>query len=151
MKKSDLKSFTLLETIIVMVLSTLVLMIAFLAFDVLHRQYISYQKNSSKINNFYFFYTTLDQDFDNATVTRNNNDFTLQKKHRKITYSLQENQIIRNENGNSDTLIKGIYNISLLNDTIIQNQHLETLFLFMPKDTLEYPFCYYTVKNDSVN
>lgn len=136
-------SFTIIETIIVMILSSLVLMTAYLAFDILHRQFINYQKNSARVNNIYFFYTTLQHDFNNACVVKNGQNFTLQKETRKITYSFQNSLVTREENGITDTLINNIDEMNLHQDTTICNKVTESLILYLPKDTLTFNFNYY--------
>jgi len=146
MKYLRVNSFTLLELIVVMVLSSLVLMITLLAFQILHKQFTNYEANSEKIDRLYLFFNVFDHDLENALVYRDAEIFTLRKGIREITYTFEESLIKREESGQTDTLIWGIRGIKCKEESIIQNEVKMTLLFCFEKDTLYYNISYYTDK-----
>lgn len=143
--RKKIKAFTILEMIVVMALSSLVILIALMAFLILQNQFTSFQKSSDSVNKFYFFFETIDRDIEQAYAYNNsNNEFVIQKGTREIKYSFSDGLITREEMFVIDTLIKDIPQIQTEFQDLFQNEKQLDMTFYLEEDTLKYSFKYKT-------
>jgi hypothetical protein len=103
MKK--LRAFTLLELLFVMILTTLIIGIGYLTFNISTKQLHSYRKNSKKISEIFLVTMLLNKDFTEAKSVLKVNDSLILTGDVNILlqYLFTEEYIVRNANLVSDT------------------------------------------------
>jgi len=97
MKPIKLRAFTLAEMLVVLVVASSVIAMAFLMLTMVRKQVISIQKNNQKKQEIQFFETTLFRDFNRHRVFYNKqqNLFTLKSPKDSIRYTFLDDFIIR--------------------------------------------------------
>lgn len=109
MKSKRLKAFTLLEMLIVMLLSTLVLAVAYLALQLVNMQYVNFDRNTEKIMTVSRLRTQLAKDLARADVVRHQGDCLVLEKHIApahrglIEYCFEDSLLLRRQEQLTDT------------------------------------------------
>jgi hypothetical protein len=93
---NKIKSFTILELTVVMLMSTLVLGIAYNGYTIFYKQFISFKKSSSKIADISLLDRLIWTDIaDCKTVVKNEQGITCKFAGNEIKYVLEEDFILR--------------------------------------------------------
>lgn len=103
-----IKAFTLLELLVVMVLTIIVTAIAFNAYLIMQQQYISFKSRQNKVLDFQFFNTVLAKDFQSeGLIKRDGQQVIFYQPVHNIIYDFDENKILRSQQTitkNKDTI-----------------------------------------------
>jgi prepilin-type N-terminal cleavage/methylation domain-containing protein len=120
---TKIQAFTIIEVVVAMLIASVVAAIAYNAFYMLNRQFLSF-RNRSAANNIYFLLSTAFQnDFDRALAIRD----TLDNRHlifteagNQIRYEIGQSFIVRQSNGSIDSFLfhAGEPVVTLLNDSL---------------------------------
>jgi prepilin-type N-terminal cleavage/methylation domain-containing protein len=101
---SRLKGYTVMELIVVMVLSAIVVSIAYTSFDIISKQYLRYKKSHEEISKILMFDLVLTKDFKNSVfVSLDDDGIVCNYSDRKINYQIDEHFVVRQENDVLDT------------------------------------------------
>jgi competence protein ComGF len=118
-----IRSFTIIELIITMLITSVVTAIAYNAYYLLTREFISLNRRSMERNKFLILSRVWQNDFDRAVAIRNTLDdrhFILTCAEALIRYDIGHSYIIREANGSVDSFMvrSGEPNIIYLNDSL---------------------------------
>jgi prepilin-type N-terminal cleavage/methylation domain-containing protein len=97
MKNKKLKAFTLAEMIVVLIVASIVIAMAFVILDMVRKQVFLIQKNYQKKQEVQFFEATLTRDFNlrNAHYYKSQNRLSLKNTKDSISYVFTGTAIIR--------------------------------------------------------
>lgn len=96
MKSNRLKSFTLMEVVIVMLISVTVLGIAYLAFSIVNKQLLNYKQTSEKINETMLFCKLVRKDISNANwIYKTAAGFSCRNDSSQVEYEINDSLILR--------------------------------------------------------
>lgn len=96
MKINRLRSFTLMEVVIVMVISVTVLGVAYLAFSIVNRQLLQYRQTTSKINEIMLFSKLVRKDISNAgLVYKTATGFSCKNDSSNVIYEINDSLVLR--------------------------------------------------------
>jgi hypothetical protein len=100
-----LRAFTLLELLFVMILTTIIIGIGYLTFNISTRQLHSYRANSKKISGVFLVTMLLNKDFTEAKSVLKANDSLIftSDVNSLLQYFFTEDYIVRNANSVTDT------------------------------------------------
>lgn len=99
-----LKAFTLMELLVGMIISSLVIVFSYGAYELIYKQFLMYKSVKSKVVETTQFTTVLTTDFSNAqTVRFANNTIDLQLDNNTICYKLLDSVVVREFQEVSDT------------------------------------------------
>lgn len=102
MRKID--AFTLMEVIIVMIISMIVISLTYKTLDIVSMQYRQFNKNSKQVYELSLMETLLTKDFANSEyVKRVSNGMMCGFKRKSILYTFDDSSMIRVEGAVSDT------------------------------------------------
>lgn len=102
MRKID--AFTLMEVIIVMIISMIVISLTYKTLDIVSMQYRQFSKNSKQVYELSLMETLLTKDFANSEyVKRVSNGMICRFKRKSILYIFDNSSMIRVEGAVSDT------------------------------------------------
>ncbi|QTE21148.1 prepilin-type N-terminal cleavage/methylation domain-containing protein [Polaribacter cellanae] len=124
MKVTKLKAFTLAEMLVVLVVSSIVISMAFLILNMVRKQVKLIQANYQKKQEIQFFETRFSRDFNsyNAFFRNKENKLILKDTKDSITYTFSDNLIIREK----DTFFLKIENKKLfLNGLLVENKFID--------------------------
>lgn len=95
--KNKLNAFTLAEMLVVLVVSSIIIAMAFLVLNMVREQVISIHKNYQKKQEVHFFEVRFSRDFNerNGYYNEKENRFTLTNPKDSIVYSFLDKMIIR--------------------------------------------------------
>ena len=118
-----ISSFTIIELIITMMISSIIITFGYYSYFLLNNQFNKYHTNSTNINEYYLLSTTLQRDFDRANLikdTIDNKHLILKSDSTVIYYLIVDSTIMRGLNGNIDTFrIRGdIADVQYVNDSL---------------------------------
>lgn len=100
-----LKAFTLLELLVVMVLSMILTTIAFNAYLIMQRQYVSYKNRQHKILDVQVLSTLLVKDVQSeGLLKKDGQQLIFYQPSHDVVYEFEENKILRSQ----QTLIKNV-------------------------------------------
>lgn len=124
----NLKAFTLLELLFVMILTTIIIGIGYFAFTLSVKQLHAYKENSEKITGAFQLTMLLNRDFAEARSVLKINDTLLftNTLNNRLEYFFSENYILRNINSTVDTFFYSTQNMSekFLDAPVITNNGL---------------------------
>jgi type II secretory pathway pseudopilin PulG len=132
--KKKLASFTIIELVITMIITTIVISICYYTYLILDQQFTKYRKRSEAVNEYYLFSYALQRDAersDGIKTTIDNSDILFSNDDTLIVYSFQSNFVTRDINGKQDTFkIKAIIDslpmvsdsLRLINSIFIQTE-----------------------------
>ncbi len=147
MKKNKLKSFTLSELLVVMIITAIVVGMAFSVLRLVQKQIHIIEVNFEKSTNLVLFEQKLWQDFNELNeVAYNENDRSLYMKTDmdSVLYSFQDNYILRN----TDTLkLKLKINKLFFEGNEVKNGNVDALFISGDTELPEYEI-FVSKKND---
>lgn len=108
----QISAFTLLELLIGMILSSIVIGFCYTGYSIIHKQYLNYnvikRQNTAAIQ----LNSILNADFINAeSVIYNTDKLILNSDKIQLQYGFQENYILRENNGVTDTFMFSPFNI----------------------------------------
>jgi Tfp pilus assembly protein PilE len=109
-----LKSFTLVEVLVGMIITGIVISLATAVYQIIWKQTDSYKKENGLISEQILLQTLLKKDFLNAAEIKNDGDKKinfLNEKNEKIKYEFNEKNIVRVQNFNSDTFSVAAQNL----------------------------------------
>ena len=141
-KKYHLPGFTILELTVAMILTGLVVTIAYAGYGIMSRQYAAYQKTTEKQATLSLLDNTLHHDFAGAETIRalGNRLFFTETTGQVITYETRYNQIIRTQGTVTDTTnldIVGWTTTQLPGTDLVEALRFETL-----QGEAAYPFSF---------
>lgn len=126
--KSRLKSFTLIEVMTVMLLSSIVISTAMLSYDLINRQFVSYSKMNEKLLQAVKLNTLLNVDFFKAQYIRFSNEEIqfIQQEQNGISYQFQTDYITRTMGDAVDTFFISVQNMEamMLKEKVEQGEKL---------------------------
>jgi len=134
-----LKSFTILEMVIVMALSSIVIVIALMAYSIINRQFINYQRQSIFMNHVSQFMNTFENDIYHAhKIEFVDNVITINKQIDECVYIVDEQQISRSVEGKIDTILNSIPVIEANYQVNVEGIGIITFNFILVQDTLVY-------------
>lgn len=94
--KTKLKAFTLMELLVVMVISSLVIMLTYQLITFFYKEYYSYKD----VNNVYYYWNKLEDDiaedvFKSKKVEMKSNSFLITTSDQEIEYVFESDQVLR--------------------------------------------------------
>lgn len=99
-----LPSFTMLELITVLTISTIVIGTAYLAYELIYTDFLDYKEKTTDTLATMDFVTILERDITNAdSIHINEYEWILHQKNQKINYSFESNQITKTLNNDLTT------------------------------------------------
>lgn len=100
-------AFTLFELMIALTITSIVIIVTILAYSIINKQFINYQKQSESVNRIYQAINTLENDLDRTVILKSSSDsLILWNYDQKLVYYSDESALWRVLNTNSDTLIR---------------------------------------------
>jgi hypothetical protein len=108
-----IKAYTILELIVVMIISTLVIAITYKAYDVVLWQYMQFKNNSDKISKLIILDVLLTRDFSESdyVILREERGIDCVYQEKQIGYYFLQEKIIREDQSSVDTFFIKIENI----------------------------------------
>lgn len=138
MKTNKIKSFTLAELLIVMIITAIVIGMAFSVLRLVQKQIAAIQKNYEKSSNLALFEQKLWQDFyelHTLTFNRESNSLVMQSEIDTVIYSFQEDYTLRNK----DTLKLKMDITNLFFDgKEVKNGNIDAISISVGKELHEY-------------
>ena len=128
-----IKAFTIIELVVVMILTAIIVGIVYSAYSIVGNQYSSYKKISVQNSRVALLSMLLSKDFTTAHYIKNGNEelFFYDKEDNIIRYGFDENYITRSGNSITDTFPVNTLNIEMkfLNqEQIIPNGLVDELY-----------------------
>jgi prepilin-type N-terminal cleavage/methylation domain-containing protein len=120
---TKIRAFTIIELVVTMLIASVVTAIAYNAYYMLNRQFLSYRNRSASNNTYFLLSTAFQNDFDRALAIQD----TLDNRHLIFTgpgtqtrYEIGQSFIVRQSNGSIDSFLvhSGEPVVTLLNDSI---------------------------------
>ena len=100
----NLKAFTLLEMLVVMVLTGIVFGIGYTTYDLMHKQFAQYESHHEELLRLEQLKTLLKTDFFEARkITKNHSGIRIEQMEETIAYLFENEHIIRLKMGVNDT------------------------------------------------
>lgn len=145
MAARKLKSFTLAELIVVMIITAIVVGMAFSVLRIVQKQIHTIQTNFDKTSTLALFEQRLWQDFNEPhNIIYNKNELILTSETDTIHYSFQENFIMRNQ----DTIkLKTTPNKAFFKGKEITNGTIDAISIFADTELPDYAI-FVSKKND---
>jgi Tfp pilus assembly protein PilE len=131
---SKLKSFTIVELIVSMLISSIVVSICYYAFIFFNKQLNHYMQKSAMLDSYLLFSKAIETDFEHAALIKDSAGSHLRlldnsKKTQLVDYTLSHGYIVRVQNFSKDTfsLKNTIVKIEYVSDTlhIVKALHLQ--------------------------
>lgn len=150
MKKTKLNAFTLAEMLVVLVVASIVISMAFLVLNMVRKQVVVIQKNYQKKQEVQFFETTFSRDFNARSAFYNERLNVLMLKNSKdsIQYQFLDNYILREKDTfqieveNKKLFLDGVQvkekTIDAIEIDLSSNFANRQLFIHRTKDTSYY-------------
>ncbi len=134
-----LLSFTLMEMIVVMAITSIVIVITLLAYSIINKQFIDFQRQSTFVNTTSQFINTFENDlFRSQQITIGENVILIQTKTNQFSYQINEHEIIRQTENKYDTLINSILQIRMDFNNLDPYFGSSTFNFMLSQDTLVY-------------
>ena len=115
--KYKFSAFTILELILVMILSGLVISIGYLAYSIANQQLTSYRTTSKKIEDFSQFSKIIKSDFAKSErIIKKGGGFECQHLEETISYNIQYDFVARSSSLGSDTFSINIIRATFMAD-----------------------------------
>ena len=100
-------AFTLFELMIALTITSIVIIVTILAYSIINKQFINYQRQSESVNRIYQAINTLENDLSRTVLLKASSDsLILWNYDQKLVYYSDESALWRMLNTNSDTLIR---------------------------------------------
>ncbi len=129
MSKNKIKSFTLPELLVVMIITAIIVGLAFSVLRLVQKQIYSIQTNFEKTNNLILFEQRLWQDFNELNTIQCNREersLLMESEIDTVRYAFKENYILRNK----DTIkLKIILNKFLFEGKEVQKGNIDALMI----------------------
>lgn len=129
MSKNKIKSFTLLELLVVMIITAIIVGLAFSVLRLVQKQIYTIQTNFEKTNNLILFEQRLWQDFNELNTIQCNREersLLMESEIDTVRYAFKENYILRNK----DTIrLKIILNKFLFEGKEVQKGNIDALMI----------------------
>ncbi len=99
-----LKAYTVMEVIVVMIISAIVISICYTSFDIISSQYRTYKEHNEKVNRSLLLDVLLNKDFNACEAVKITDEgFECAYRGKKIYYEISETKLIRMEEQVTDT------------------------------------------------
>jgi prepilin-type N-terminal cleavage/methylation domain-containing protein len=137
MKKSKIPGYTIIELIVVMVISTIVVSIAYKTYDIVFTQYLRVRSQNEQIRQLSLLDLLLEKDFANSNYVMNVDEgIVCNYSGKQVVYSLNNRFIVRSERSVSDTFRVMAQNIQFAysNKAIEESNRLIDKFSFEHQD-----------------
>jgi prepilin-type N-terminal cleavage/methylation domain-containing protein len=129
MSKNKIKSFTLPELLVVMIITAIIVGLAFSVLRLVQKQIYTIQTNFEKTNNLILFEQRLWQDFNELNTIQCNSEersLLMESEIDTVRYAFKENYILRNK----DTIkLKIILNKFLFEGKEVQKGNIDALMI----------------------
>ncbi len=129
MSKNKIKSFTLPELLVVMIITAIIVGLAFSVLRLVQKQIYTIQTNFEKTNNLILFEQRLWQDFNELNTiqcNRKERSLLMESEIDTVRYAFKENYILRNK----DTIkLKIILNKFLFEGKEVQKGNIDALMI----------------------
>lgn len=129
MSKNKIKSFTLPELLVVMIITAIIVGLAFSVLRLVQKQIYTIQTNFEKTNNLILFEQKLWQDFNELNTIQCNREersLLMESEIDTVRYAFKENYILRNK----DTIkLKIILNKFLFEGKEVQKGNIDALMI----------------------
>lgn len=129
MSKNKIKSFTLPELLVVMIITAIIVGLAFSVLRLVQKQIYTIQTNFEKTNNLILFEQRLWQDFNELNTIQCNREersLLMESEIDTVRYAFKENYILRNK----DTIkLKIILNKFLFEGKEVQKGNIDALMI----------------------
>ena len=141
MKKAA--AFSMIDVVVTLIISMLVMGIAFTVFEFSYKQIYSYKDVNDDYKELYQLYTVMQEDFQRASEIKYDNHELqmLMQTQKKYNYLLFDEMIIRKTELSSDTFFVDVQNIRTLFKTQEQSSGLiDELNFTLTKGDVELPY-----------
>ena len=105
--RKKVKAFTIVDLIIALLISSVIISIAYYVLSLFNNHFITYQRSTTAVNDFYFFDQTWVRDWEKARYIIDKGDKELEMQYSdetKVYYSIKGEALIRIKNNAVDTL-----------------------------------------------
>jgi prepilin-type N-terminal cleavage/methylation domain-containing protein len=147
MPKNKIKSFTLPELLVVMIITAIIVGLAFSVLRLVQKQIYTIQTNFEKTNNLILFEQRLWQDFNELNTIQSNSEersLLMESEIDTVRYAFKENYILRNK----DTIkLKIILNKFLFEGKEVQKGNIDALLISGKLELPDYQI-FISKKND---
>ncbi len=142
-KITKVKSFTLMEMIVVMAITSIVIIIALMIYSIINKHFIDYQRQSLFVNNVSQFINTFENDLNTTfDVEIKNNEILIKKASLQCIYLIDEHSITRSVNDKRDTVLASISQIEVFSKDIDKRSGMISFRFLLTQDTLIYKSYY---------
>ena len=110
-----IKAFTIIELVVVMILTSIIVGIVYSAYSIVGNQYTGYKKINTQNSRVALLSMLLNKDFSTSCFIKSGEDkiFFYDKENNTITYEFWENCITRNSNAVTDTFFISSLNVEM--------------------------------------
>ena len=96
---SKVKAFTIMEITVAMLISAIVIGLAYTCFNIIYQQYHAFHERQSELMKIDQLNKVLQEDFDRAeTILQNDDDIIIKNKDSQLSYRIQPEYILRISN-----------------------------------------------------
>ncbi len=138
---SKISAFTLFEVMVSLSLTSFVIIVTILAYSIIKKQFVNYQKQSEEINQCYRFVNTLENDLRKSRIERISDDsINIYNYHQgKTIYTFEGQSLFRKQNNFQDTLLNEVSG-EIKKRQEEPNINISSVYFSYYNDTLIYHF-----------
>lgn len=138
-KTFNINAFTLLEIILVLIISAIVVSLVFSVILNLKKTFYSFYTKQERVLGMLQFKNTIERDIDDAIfiVTSNEKDYIMVSAIDSVVYNITDHHIVRNKDNHNDTFFISSEILNVCYVTTVADKHLVKSIMLKINDPVE--------------